>query len=64
MGIPATGKRVRVRNTDVWKVVDGKIQDNWVMIDVADVMPQRGVDLLHGLGWANLGAGFRPANDV
>ena len=64
MGIPATGKRVQVRYMDFWKVVDGKIQDNWVMVDVVDVMRQLGVDPLNGLGWDDRGAGFRPANDA
>ena len=30
MGIPATGKKVNIRYMDFWKVVDGKIVDNYV----------------------------------
>ncbi|UWQ21144.1 ester cyclase [Jannaschia sp. W003] len=50
-GIPATGKRVTIRYMDFWKVQDGRIQDNWVMVDLADVAAQLGVDLFRGEGW-------------
>ena len=30
MGIPPTGKKVNIRYMDFWKVVDGKIVDNYV----------------------------------
>ncbi len=51
MGIPPTGKRVEIRYMDFWKVVNGKIVDNWVMVDFAYVMAQLGVDVFKGEGW-------------
>ena len=54
MGIEPTGKRVEIRYMDFWKVVDGKIVDNWVMVDFPHVMQQLGVDPFHGHGWENL----------
>ena len=51
MGIAPTGKRVEIRYMDFWKVVDGKIVDNWVTVDFAHVMQQRGVDPFNGNGW-------------
>ena len=36
---------------DFWKVVDGKIVDNWVMVDFPYVMRQLGVDPFAGKGW-------------
>ena len=51
MGIPPTGKRVEIRYMDFWKVKDGKIVDNWVMVDFPHVMQQLGVDPFNGLGW-------------
>ncbi|GIT90667.1 hypothetical protein JANAI62_11220 [Jannaschia pagri] len=51
MGIPATGKRVEIRYMDFWKVVDGKIVDNWVMVDFPHVLAQLGVDVFNGEGW-------------
>ena len=54
MGIEPTGKRVEIRYMDFWKVVDGKIVDNWVMVDFPYVMQQLGVDPFAGHGWERL----------
>lgn len=54
MGIAPTGKRVEIRYMDFWKVVDGKIVDNWVMVDFPSVMQQLGVDPFDGNGWEKL----------
>ena len=51
MGIPATGKRVEIRYMDFWKVVDGRVADNYVMVDFPAVMQQLGVDPFNGHGW-------------
>jgi predicted ester cyclase len=51
MGIAPTGKRVEIRYMDFWKVVDGRITDNWVMVDFPHVMAQLGVDAFNGEGW-------------
>lgn len=51
MGVAPTGKRVKIRYMDFWKVVDGKIVDNWVMVDFPDVLRQLGVDVFSGEGW-------------
>ncbi len=51
LGVEATGKRVVIRYMDFWKVVDGKIVDNWVMVDFPDVLAQLGVDVFQGEGW-------------
>ena len=51
LGIAATGKRIEIRYMDFWKVVDGKIVDNWVNVDFAHVASQLGTDLFNGHGW-------------
>ena len=51
MGIAPTGKQVEIRYMDFWKVVDGKIVDNWVMVDFPYVLAQLGVDCFDGEGW-------------
>jgi predicted ester cyclase len=51
MGIAPTGKRVEIRYMDFWKVSDGRIVDNWVMVDFPFVMQQLGVDPFGGHGW-------------
>lgn len=53
MGIPATGKRVEIRYMDFWRVCDGKIVNNWVMVDFPSVMQQLGVDPFDCHGWEN-----------
>ena len=57
MGIPPTGRRVEIRYMDFWKVVDGKIVDNWVMVDFPHVMRQLGVDPFGGHGWEEYDVG-------
>ena len=59
MGIAPTGKRVEIRYMDFWKVVDGKIVDNWVMVDFPHVMRQLGVDPFNGHGWEAFDRGER-----
>jgi predicted ester cyclase len=51
MGIEPTGKRIEIRYMDFWKVVDGRIEDNWVMVDFPHVLAQLGVDVFNGEGW-------------
>ena len=51
MGIPASGKKIEIRYMDFWKVEEGKIADNWVMVDFPHVMAQLGVDCFNGEGW-------------
>lgn len=36
---------------DFWKVVEGKIVDNYVMVDFPHVLSQLGVDVFGGEGW-------------
>jgi predicted ester cyclase len=51
MGIAPTGKQVEIRYMDFWRVKDGKIIDNWVMVDFPHVLQQLGVDVFNGWGW-------------
>ena len=46
LGSPATGKHMRMRFSDFWLVKDGKLSENWVMVDNIDVFWQLGLDLL------------------
>ena len=61
MGIEPTGKRVEIRYMDFWKVEEGKITDNWVMVDFPHVMSQLGVDVFNGEGWEAFDRGEREA---
>ncbi|MCH5376013.1 MAG: ester cyclase [Planctomycetes bacterium] len=46
LGIPATGHRVEMRVMDFWRAADGRLAENWVLIDMIDLFRQLGVDLL------------------
>jgi len=59
MGIAPTGKRVEIRYMDFWRVKDGKIVDNWVMVDFPHVMRQLGQDPFNGHGWENFDRGVK-----
>jgi len=51
MGLAATGKKVEIRYMDFWKVENGKIVDNYVMVDFPHVLAQLGHDVFAGEGW-------------
>ena len=57
MGVAPTGKRVKIKYMDFWKVADGKIVDNWVSVDYAFVLAQLGVDVFRGEGWEKYDTG-------
>jgi steroid delta-isomerase-like uncharacterized protein len=42
MGIPVTGKAVRVSYMDEWRVENGKAVENWVRLDMLSLMQQLG----------------------
>ncbi|MDK1082417.1 MAG: ester cyclase, partial [Anaerolineae bacterium] len=48
LGIPATGKPVKMQFSDFWLIRDGKLAENWVMIDHMGVFEQIGVDPMTG----------------
>ena len=61
LGVAPTQKRVEIRYMDFWKVVDGKIVDNYVSVDFAWVLKQLGVDVFNGEGWESFDMGEKTA---
>ena len=45
LGIPASGKRVKIRYMDFWRVEGDKLVENWVLIDLLDFLEQVGYDV-------------------
>ncbi|SLN42286.1 ester cyclase [Ruegeria meonggei] len=45
MGIAPSGKRITMRSLDFWRVENGKIRENWVLVDLLDAYAQLGVDV-------------------
>ena len=65
LGIAPAGKRITMRSLDFWRVEDGLIRENWVLVDLLDVYLQLGVDVFARLRefnkvrpMARLGAGL------
>ena len=60
MGIAPAGTRITMKSLDFWRVENGKIRENWVLVDLLDAYRQLGVDViarLHEFNKArNLGA--------
>ncbi len=61
MGLPATGRRVRIPYMDFWRVKDGRIADNPVSVDFPSVLAQLGVDVFNGEGWEKFDRGEEQA---
>ena len=45
LGVPATGKHIEMRVMDFYHLVDGKITENWVPIDILYMLHQMGLDV-------------------
>jgi hypothetical protein len=46
MGIAPCGKRVKMCSLDFWRIENGLIRENWVLVDLLDMYHQIGVDVL------------------
>ena len=46
MGIAPAGKKITMKSLDFWRIEDGLIRENWVMVDLLDAYRQLGVDVL------------------
>lgn len=45
LGIAPAGQRIAMRSLDFWRIEDGKIRENWVLLDLIDIYAQLGVDV-------------------
>ncbi len=43
MGIPPSNKKVHVEYMDIWRIADGKLVENWVIMDIMGLMIQLGL---------------------
>lgn len=46
LGIAPTGKKIAMRSLDFWRVENGLIRENWVLVDLLHMYNQIGVDVL------------------
>ena len=45
MGIAPSNQEITMRSLDFWRCENGKIRENWVLVDILDVYHQIGVDV-------------------
>ncbi|MHA7874106.1 ester cyclase [Roseivivax sp.] len=46
LGVPASGKALTLRVMDFYRVAEGRIAENWVLLDYTELFAQMGVDLI------------------
>jgi steroid delta-isomerase-like uncharacterized protein len=42
-GLPATGKKIKIRGITIWRIVNGKIQEEWSAFDRLSLLQQAGL---------------------
>ncbi|WP_216825920.1 ester cyclase [Sulfitobacter sp. SK012] len=61
LGIAPSGKKVTMRSLDFWRLENGLIRENWVLVDLLHVYDQIGVDVFARMREFNKArAGFDP----
>ena len=45
LGIAPAGQKITMRSLDFWRLENGQIRENWVLVDLLDVYKQLGVDV-------------------
>ena len=45
LGVMATGKAMTLRVMDFYRIADGKIMENWVLLDYGELFAQMGFDI-------------------
>lgn len=60
MGIAPVGKEVLLKSLDFWRLENGLIRENWVLIDLLDLYLQLGVDVLARLNEFNKARNLSP----
>ncbi|MBV2358324.1 ester cyclase [Thalassococcus sp. CAU 1522] len=46
LGIPPVNKKITMRSLDFWRLEDGLIRENWVLVDLLHMYDQIGVDVM------------------
>ncbi|MDG2474985.1 MAG: histidinol dehydrogenase [Paracoccaceae bacterium] len=63
MGIAPTNKKIQLRSLDFWRLENGKIRENWVLLDLLDIYRQIGVDVFSRLREFNKSRSFVGNNE-
>ncbi|WOI33316.1 ester cyclase [Tritonibacter scottomollicae] len=62
MGIAPAGRKITMRSLDFWRLENGKIRENWVLVDLLDAYAQLGVDVFARLREFNKARNLAPIN--
>ncbi|WP_417840061.1 ester cyclase [Tritonibacter scottomollicae] len=62
MGIAPAGRKITMRSLDFWRLENGKIRENWVLVDLLDAYAQLGVDVFARLREFNKARNLTPIN--
>lgn len=60
MGIAPSGQEVTLRSLDFWRLENGRIRENWVLVDLLDLYAQIGIDVLARVGEFNKARNLAP----
>ena len=60
MGIVPTGKKITLRSLDFWRIENGLIRENWVLVDLLSLYDQLGVDVFARLREFNKARNLSP----
>lgn len=65
LGIAPTGRKIEMRSLDFWRVENGRIRENWVLVDMLHMYDQIGVDVFARMREFNKARiGFDPETGV
>ena len=59
LGLPPLNKQITLRSLDFWRIEDGKIRENWVLVDLLDMYAQIGVDVFARMREVAWSKGYR-----
>ncbi|SHG96264.1 ester cyclase [Marivita hallyeonensis] len=59
LGIPRVGRKITMRSLDFWRVENGLIRENWVLVDLLHVYAQIGVDVFARMEELKWSKGYR-----
>lgn len=62
LGIPPLGREITLRSLDFWRIEDGLIRENWVLVDLLDMYAQIGVDVFARLREFDKARNLTPIN--
>ncbi len=60
LGLPPLNQKITLRSLDFWRVEQGKIRENWVLVDLLHVYAQLGIDVFARLNEFNKARSLAP----